>query len=398
MSRKVTEINTGRVNSGQNRCEERECPGCGVKSSYPARQECCSSACGYRMRHARSESARPAAERAFDSLCERFLGRIANLHPSVPDWTAPTRSNKKLVIPTAFLSDTHFDEYVDPVQVNNVNAYDRQIAEKRLHAFFASAIKLGKQYLAGLTYPGIVVPMGGDMFSGNIHDELRETNVASLPESIEYWLGPMMAGLQMLADSYGRVYVPCVVGNHPRGTKKPVHKGRVRDNFDWLFYRLLAKFMAGDKRVMFAISESPDFHYSVFQTRYCLTHGDQFRGGSGISGLLSPMMIGDSRKRRRSQAVRLPYDYMVMAHWHTLTQAKGVIVNGSLKGYDEYAFNNNFDYEPPQQAFWLTSVERSQIWCFTPLHVTEKDDPYSGAISAAKTTQFAPAFGTRKAA
>ena len=40
-----------------------------------------------------------------------------------------------------------------------------------------------------------------------------------------------------------------------------------------------------------------------------------------------------------------------MAQYIHLTR---LIVNGSLKGYDEYAYNNNFGFEPPQQALWLT--------------------------------------------
>lgn len=403
------------MNSSQHKEAVRLCPGCGEMKKFPLRQKTCSADCGYKIRSERyhkdnadgqgSEAklrleitelrrrlAEAAVRQATDQRYTDFIAGIVERPISVPEWASPNRTGRKLVVPTAFLSDTHFDEYVDPAQVNHVNAYSRAIAEKRLRAFFERTVKLGKQYLAGLSYQGIVLPLGGDLFSGNIHEELRQTNEASLADSIIHWLGPMLAGIRMLAEEYERVYIPAVVGNHPRGTPKPIHKGRVRDNFDWLFYQLLARDLKADKRVTFAIAEAPDFHYSVFQTKYCLTHGDQFRGGSGISGLLSPMMIGDARKRKRSQAVNLPYDYLVMGHWHQLTQAKAVIVNGSLKGYDEYAFNSNFDYEPPQQAFWLTSVERRQIWCFTPIHVTERDDPYSGANLAANTLQFAPAF------
>jgi len=34
-----------------------------------------------------------------------------------------------------------------------------------------------------------------------------------------------------------------------------------------------------------------------------------------------------------------------------------LIVNGSLKGYDEYAYANNFPFEEPQQGMWLTHPE-----------------------------------------
>jgi hypothetical protein len=53
-----------------------------------------------------------------------------------------------------------------------------------------------------------------------------------------------------------------------------------------------------------------------------------------------------------------PFDCMVMGHWHQLTYLRGVIVNGSLVGYNEYAMRNHFDYEVPKQALWLTHPSR----------------------------------------
>jgi len=323
------------------------------------------------------------SRKVMDARLQRFIGEISEATaPPVPEWTIRPIDSKreKHVIPTAILSDTHFDEVTDPAQINNVNAYNRKISLYRLETFFQRTVKLGSTYFAGLTYPGICLPLLGDMLSGEIHEELQRTNEVHTYESILDWLGPMEAGIKMLADYYGKVFLPCVVGNHPRSTKKPVHKGRVRSNADWLFYCLLARDLSGDKRIKFAISESSDIQYQLYGTRFLATHGDQFRGGSGIAGLLSPMMIGDARKRKLAQSTNLPYDYMLMGHWHQLMNARSVICNGSLKGYDEYAADNNFDFEPPQQAFFLTSPERRQIWGFTPIHCTSKDDPYNGSI------------------
>lgn len=312
-----------------------------------------------------------------DERYEQFIAKITDRPVTIPRWlSTPTKSTgRKVAVPTALYSDQHFDEVVDPKQVNGVNTYNREIGLARNQNFFRRVIKLGKQYIKGVDYDGIVLALGGDTFSGNIHDELKRTNESSLCDAIVYWIGPMVAGIRSLAEAYGSVYVPGVVGNHGRNTVKPISKGRVRDNFDWLFYNLIARELSGDKRITFAISESPDFLYQIYQTRYMLTHGDQFKGGSGIAGLLSPMMLGDARKRKRANAINTPYDYMVMGHWHQFMQAKGVIVNGSLKGYDEYAFNMNFDYEPPQQAFWLTSPERKTIWSVTPIDCRDSKDP-----------------------
>jgi hypothetical protein len=189
----------------------------------------------------------------------------------------------------------------------------------------------------------------------------------------------MAAGIKLLADEFGKVFIPAVVGNHGRLDRKPVAKFRAQDNFDYFFYRMLAIMLEGDKRITFAISESADQPYTVFNTRYLLSHGDQFRGGGGIAGLLSPLMIGDHKKRKRQEAIKQGYDYLVLGHWHQRAAFKGVIVNGSLKGYDEYAFISNFDYEEPQQSFWVTDPEHG-ITISAPIHVKDKSEQYGKSI------------------
>jgi len=172
--------------------------------------------------------------------------------------------------------------------------------------------------------------------------------------------------------------VPCVVGNHGRLTRKPRAKLRPLESFDWLIYAMMAREIndvRGIKEIKFAISEGADYRYPVYSSRYQLTHGDQFRGGSGISGLLSPLMLGHHRKSRREASKKRGYDYLLMGHWHQLRFMGPLVVNGSLKGYDEYAEVQNYEVEPPQQAFWLTDPE----WGMTiqsPVHVLHEDEPW----------------------
>jgi hypothetical protein len=35
-----------------------------------------------------------------------------------------------------------------------------------------------------------------------------------------------------------------------------------------------------------------------------------------------------------------------------------MVVNGTMKGYDEYAFVSNFSYEPPQQALAVVAPDK----------------------------------------
>lgn len=315
-------------------------------------------------------------EREENQKLMKLFSFIQDARVEPPAWTVKRpKASKSQAIATAFLSDVHLDEVVKPEQINYVNEYDRKIAETRLKLFFENTIELSQAYLAGLKYEGLVLPLGGDLFSGIIHEELTETNAGTIFESLLYWSEPLMAGIRLLRDAFGRVFIPCVVGNHGRRQRKPHAKNRAQDNFDWFFYHLIAKLLKGDKGIDFAISDSADQPYSVFETRYLLTHGDQFRGGSGIAGMLSPLMIGDSRKRARETAVRRPYDYMLMGHWHQLAFIRGLIINGSVKGYDEYAYVSNFAYEPAQQAFWVTDPMHG-ITIKAPIHVVADNERY----------------------
>jgi len=148
--------------------------------------------------------------------------------------------------------------------------------------------------------------------------------------------------------------VPCVGGNHGRNTHKIRNKGRNFTSFDWLTYQFLAKHFESDSRVSFHIPDGPDALYAIYNHKYLLTHGDQFRGGDGVIGALGPIIRGDHKKRSRNGQIDMDYDTLIIGHFHQLIQLERLIVNGSLKGYCEYAYSNNFGFEPPRQALWIT--------------------------------------------
>lgn len=275
-----------------------------------------------------------------------------------PVWlTQPPRKSHSATV-CLLLTDPHFTEVVDVDQVQGANQYDNEIADQRLRRCIEGVVKLSKHYMSGVTYDGCVVFMGGDMFSGNIHEELRVTNAGTLFEGLYRFLDPVAAALSTLAHEFGRVHVAGVPGNHGRLTRKPIAKSRAVDNLDWLFYVLLERDFHRDDRVTWQIPKAADTLVPVHGVRYQLTHGDQFRGGTGISGAMAPLALGQHRKSRRAAQIGKPYDYLVHGHWHQQAAWKQIISGGSLKGYDEYAYVNNFDFEPPQQALWYTTPER----------------------------------------
>jgi hypothetical protein len=320
---------------------------------------------------ARVQLRKVTAER--DDLLRRLevSGRLASRTIEPPKWMA-TKARRSIhhATPTLLLTDNHFDEIVLPEQVDFLNAYNRGIAEQRLRRCIESTIQIAREFFAGLAYDGFLLLLGGDLFSGIIHQELRETNEGPILRSIDHWEGQMAAAIERLATEFGKLHIACTYGNHGRQSKKPVAKNRAWDNFEWLMYCHLAKHFKGSKNITFQIPDSADCHVSSYGVRYLLTHGDQFRGGSGIAGALSPLMLGQARKSRRSIAAKQPYDVMVIGHWHQhlWLPSKGIIVGGTMKGLDEYAYLGNFDYEAANQALWLTTPEHGitfpvQVFC-----------------------------------
>lgn len=309
----------------------------------------------------KSQLARAVAENAelrnVAGLIERTAGTVAK----PPRWTVPAKPKHHTAIACSMLSDLHLDEVVRPEEVGGVNAYDRQIATMRLERWAKGFVDLTHNYLAGVDYTGAVVFLGGDMFSGSIHDELVETNEDTLFGSLLYWVDHLHAALEVVSQHYPKLHVPCVHGNHGRMTRKPRAKLAARDNVDWLLYHMLAQRFAHRPEVTFAVTDSVQQLVPVYDTVHLLAHGDKgsgFSGGNGIAGIWSPIMRGLAKKRQRFQ-----FDVGVLGHWHQLCTTPGLIVNGSMKGFDEYAANIlNAPPERAQQALWIVTPERGISW------------------------------------
>jgi hypothetical protein len=279
------------------------------------------------------------------------------------EWKPGRRRRGSAAVPTAILSDLHLDEVVRADEMGGVNAYNRRIAEQRLERWVDKACSLPNDHMRGpdMTFDGFALFLAGDLISGDIHEELRKSNAGTIAETIAHWIDPLSAVVRHLADTYGKVTVDVVAGNHGRNplNRRSPAKGRARDNFDTLIGWLIARDFAADDRVDIHVEMSADAYRTVYGTRYLVNHGDGAKGGSGIAGALSPLMLFSHRKAKVAAGTGQPFDLMVVGHWHQLMQlpGQGLIVNGSLKGYDEYARVSSFAFEPPQQGLWLTTPE-----------------------------------------
>lgn len=274
------------------------------------------------------------------------------------------------------LSDLHLDEIVRPEEVHDLNAYSRDIARARLAATIDKAIEyVARERWLGLDVDRVVIMWGGDLVCGEIHEELtgRGSAATSNYDTILHWQDPLAEAIDMLRDAVPVVHNLVVVGNHGRLDRKPRAKLGVVRNADYMLMSQVARQFNDNDNVTFDIPQTFDCRVDVGgeHGKYLLTHGDQFRGGSGIAGMASPIKRGQARKLQRATRVETPFDWIVMGHFHTLWWQWGLVVNGTMKGFDEYANRENFDFEPPAQWVWLHHDQHGPI-AMLPLYSQDR--------------------------
>lgn len=276
-----------------------------------------------------------------------------------PEWIKkPRKSVERTATPVMVWSDFHFGEIQPPHEVGGYNAYSDKIANLRLEHVTESSIRLLKDFSAGVEYDGIVVAGAGDYITGTIHDELSKTNSETVFETIVRWVGPMETAIRRYADEFGQVYVPMVQGNHDRNTHKVESKRGPQECVSWVLCHWLADKFADDPRVTFQISPSWDMNFTVYDTRFALTHGYGTPAGGPASAVAS-MMKEKAKYDQRDAVLRQFIHYLIMAHLHQNLWAPGAIMGGCLKGIDAYAWGLKVKPVPPTQALFLVTPERS---------------------------------------
>ena len=292
-------------------------------------------------------------EISLDSIRSTVFG-INSYNFQAPRWATERRGVSGNSVPLLLLSDLHWGETVKPAQNSWGNPYNLEIARERLKMAFNRTLYLCSQHIIHPNSPGIVVALGGDMLSGSIHEELSETNAMADYKLVFDLADHLIEGINKLAQAFGRVFIPCMYGNHGRDSHKPRYKDAGFHNLDWLLYNTLERHFQNDQRVSFMVGEGFDVIFRVYNTTFCLTHGDRL--GSGGGDLPAQVSRGAIKIKAQYAAQGIAIDWTLMVHFHSplILDHPGVVVNGSPKGGDEYASGNRLrQSDPTQTLLWV---------------------------------------------
>jgi hypothetical protein len=295
---------------------------------------------------------------------ERMAMGLKDYPLDIPAWTYKQAggAGKHREAPILFTSDFQFGEVVDLDEMEGINEYNVEIAERRYDTLINKTVDLCFHHTANPDFPGLIYLRGGDAISGGIHDELAQTDEYSPPEAVVALARKEISGIEHCADKFGRVHVISVPGNHDRITKKKQHKRMAATSYELMVQAMIQIYFEAkaDSRVTFHSPKSGDAYFPVWGWQFLLTHGDRIGtgGGTGYIGPIATITRGFAKIKRQHAGLGKILHFILTGHYHTSCEPPGGFGNGSLVGYGEYARDLRADPEPPCQ--WLLMVHPEQ--------------------------------------
>ena len=304
-----------------------------------------------------------------DLVIKAIKDATEGLPPVKVQKTKKVTAKKKATHPQTMvcpLSDTHVGDRVLIEEMNGLNQYNIDIFGRRLYGWTSQIIDLAELRRNYVEIPHLVVPMLGDMISGDIHDELARTNIDNCMNQMIIGAYMISQALIRLSGEFEDVYVPAVVGNHGRMTKRVPGKDRNMD-WDYMLYQWVASFCKNQPNIKFHIPKSPFTIFPAAGHNILIMHGDSVPGGGSSASMMGVVhkMRTVLQFKETAAVEQLPADLVesrfeatMMGHFHRVDEfdvgTGQIFVVGTMKGGDEYATNRIHLLTEPKQiaTYW----------------------------------------------
>lgn len=244
--------------------------------------------------------------------------------------------------------DWHATETVWPDGVRGINRYDMDTCARRAWLLAEKQRAWLEDVSHQWDIDRCVVALLGDMNSGNIHDELAETNEVDVGRGV-VWTGALLGEYLWYLGERTRLKVVAVPGNHGRLSLKP--KAKVpTESLDWIAYAIARerlRDMARDGWVSWDLGSTWVETFTAQRRLFVVTHGQQVRGQMGIpfygfrrlvAELMKTQQAVDNRTLAMHREIETIGLYrVIVGHFHQSARLPDAILNGTLKGTDEYS-------------------------------------------------------------
>lgn len=255
------------------------------------------------------------------------------------------------------ISDVHYGEMVKPQDVNGLNEYNFDISKQRHIELF----RQNHEFAQAFGCEELDIFMLGDIFSGNIHDELRENNEAPITKCIVDYYKFITGLIDAYKGFYKKVRIHCVVGNHARTTQKYQFKNKGVENYEYILYAFIEdRYNSSSDNVTVSLGESTILFAKVGDQTWKLEHGDRYKGGSAFVSPLSTTVRDNFKDQGMFESTGQKFDAVMMGHWHIGGEwylpgtTTPVYMNPSLIGPGEFAVHNCHSAFPASSYSFIT--------------------------------------------
>lgn len=287
----------------------------------------------------------------------------------------PRRAAKPAGQATALLllSDWHCEELVEGETVGRgpdgrwLNHYDLDVCDRRLAELadrFAAMLEHERRLVK---IPRVVVWLGGDFLTGNIHPDCAELAQLAPLAALRFAGERIRRILDHVAAMADAVLVVTNSGNHGRNTPDLRIGTEAANSLETHLYTGMA-----------AAERNPAITWNVGQAylntvellpgfRIRFHHGHAVRyAGAGVGGITIPINKSIAAWDRID-----PVQLTVQGHYHQFQwlRSSRYICNASLIGHSAYATMVKASYEPPSQTLAIVSHERHEVTRAYPLFV-----------------------------
>jgi len=332
---------------------------------------------------------------SYEILGDKLVTAVESLPPVSPrKLTVPkptTSSSEEVAV--LVISDWHVGLLVDPDENYNLGNFNIDIFRQRCKEMTQRVIDIITLHRKMYPVTKLVIFCLGDLVQGMnrvgkwtpVHMEQDIlTQVFSCLEELEIMIAKFV-------QFFANVEFHGVVGNHGRMAEKGFEKDYV--NWDYLAYIYLQKGLQHQDNLLFNIGKSLIQIAQVQNTKFLLTHGDEFRGDAGLlrgemryRGLISQFKNQDEglrllapfiervEKSPNNMALQTElvsaalqyakaFDHMVVGHMHIAgvmptTAGNKIIRNGTLIGGDNYSIRNIQSASVPTQKLFGVNHKR----------------------------------------
>ena len=295
-----------------------------------------------------------------EQFVQEAIGAVQSFQ--APKQPARSRSKKrKPVVACLVLSDWHIGETVSPSETAGVNEYDWQIAQERMARIVGDFVAWITMCRASYAIDEVCVISAGDLVSGNIHQELAETNEFPPPVAAAN-AGNLLGWVYTELAAHFPVVraLQAGAGNHDRLTRKPRAKRRAEDAYTYIVHEFATARASAAKNVTVECPLQVAPIFDIAGHRVLVTHGNDVRGQMGIPYYGFARYVARHSRKEQSLLdkglISAPTKYYIFGHFHhfAILDDGAVMMNPSLIGPNEYDETAQRFAEPAQLAFLVS--------------------------------------------